>query len=191
MIPYPFVFLVGAVVFDAAAYLVDLRTFWGVGHYLSAVGLVTALVAAIPGLIDYLATVPPHSAARRRATRLIVVDLTAVALFAVSWLTRSVAQPDPQVLALELFAGLVLGVGAWFGGAFMFRTPSARTPGEGSGRQVKREGLSWRLDTKERRSAYHRSNRRSDPAAALAPVAVWRTPRISGRRAASSAGPAR
>jgi nitrite reductase/ring-hydroxylating ferredoxin subunit/uncharacterized membrane protein len=121
LIPFPFAFLAGAMVFDAASLLLESPTFWTVGHYMAAAGIVMALVAAIPGLIDYLSTVPPRSSAKQRATIHMIVNLTAVTLFALAWLNRSVAEPAWSVLGIEVLAGAALGVGGWMGGTLVYR----------------------------------------------------------------------
>lgn len=121
LIPFPFAFLAGAVVFDAIALAGGLPTFWTVGHYMAAAGIVMALVAAVPGLIDYLETVPPRSSAKKRATVHMTVNLTAVALFAFAWLNRSMARPSWPLLAVEAIAGAALSTGAWLGGTLVYR----------------------------------------------------------------------
>jgi len=55
---------------------------------LSLAGIVTALLAAIPGLIDYFSTVPPDSSAKAQATKHMLANLTAMALFAMAWWIR-------------------------------------------------------------------------------------------------------
>ncbi len=69
LIPFPFAFLTGAVLFDAVGWLRDVPSWWTTGGHLSLAGIATALLAAIPGVIDYLYTVPPDSSAKTRATR--------------------------------------------------------------------------------------------------------------------------
>ena len=54
LIPFPFAFLTGAVLFDAAGWFRDLPSWWTTGGHLSLAGIATALLAAIPGVIDYL-----------------------------------------------------------------------------------------------------------------------------------------
>jgi nitrite reductase/ring-hydroxylating ferredoxin subunit/uncharacterized membrane protein len=121
LIPFPLAFLAGAVVFDAVALVGGLPTFWTVGHYMAAAGIVMALIAAVPGLIDYLETVPPKSSAKQRATVHMTVNLTAVAIFALAWLSRSMALPSWRVLGFEAIAGATLGVGGWLGGTLVYR----------------------------------------------------------------------
>jgi uncharacterized membrane protein/nitrite reductase/ring-hydroxylating ferredoxin subunit len=121
LIPFPFAFLVGAVFFDAIALLGGLPTFWLVGHYLMAAGIITALVAAIPGIIDYATTVPPRSSAKKRAATHGLTNSVAVALFAIAWFNRSLNEPDLMVLAIEAAGAAVLSSGAWMGGTLVYR----------------------------------------------------------------------
>src|SRR5687767_1571480 len=103
LIPFPFAFLTGALVFDAAALFLDRPVFWTTGGHLAAAGVVMGLVAAVPGLVDYLYTVPPQSTGKQRATRHMIVNVSAVVLFAAAWvLRRGSAGPEVTVLGLEL-----------------------------------------------------------------------------------------
>ncbi len=123
LIPFPFAFLTGAFLFDAAGWVADRASWWTTGSHLAAAGIVTALVAAVPGFIDYLFTVPPRSTGKRRATRHMLVNLIAVALVAVAWIMRRgmIAGPDIWVLGLELAALGLLTAGGWMGGVLVNR----------------------------------------------------------------------
>ena len=68
LIPFPFAFLTGAVAFDLAGWALESTAFWTTGAYLAAAGVATGLLAAVPGLVDYLTVVPPRSSGKRRAT---------------------------------------------------------------------------------------------------------------------------
>lgn len=123
LIPFPFAFLAGAVLFDLAAAVFGEPALGRTGSHLVAAGVATALLAAVPGFVDYFATVPPKSSAKTRATRHMVVNLTAVVLFAVAWLARRDAPEDPgaAVLGLELAGLALLGAGGWMGGTLAYR----------------------------------------------------------------------
>ncbi|HJU67186.1 MAG TPA: DUF2231 domain-containing protein [Gemmatimonadaceae bacterium] len=123
LIPFPFAFLTGAFLFDAAGWLTNRASWWTTGAHLAAAGIVTALVAAVPGLIDYFFTVPPGSTGKRRATRHMLVNLIAVALVAVAWTIRRemIGRPDISVLGLELTALGLLTAGGWMGGVLVNR----------------------------------------------------------------------
>jgi nitrite reductase/ring-hydroxylating ferredoxin subunit/uncharacterized membrane protein len=123
LIPFPFAFLWGAFAFDLLGVWFDRPGWWTTGGHLAAAGIVTALIAAIPGAMDYLRTVPPRSTGKRRATRHAIVNLSAVALFAlVCWLRgdTSVA-PDPVLLGIEALAVGLLTAGGWMGGTLVNR----------------------------------------------------------------------
>ena len=122
LIPFPFAFLTGALVFDAAALVLARPSFWTTGGHLAAAGVALALLAAVPGFIDYFYTVPPKSSGKQRATRHMIANLSAVALFVVAWfLRRGSAEPEVTVLALELLAVGALIAGGWMGGTLVNR----------------------------------------------------------------------
>jgi nitrite reductase/ring-hydroxylating ferredoxin subunit/uncharacterized membrane protein len=122
LIPFPFAFLIGAVLFDIVGLLTNRATFWHTAGHLVVAGLATAVLAAIPGIIDYLYTVPPHSSGKRRATRHAAANVIALALFGVSVVLRSVTQrPDGAVILLEVLGAVALIYAGWQGGILVTR----------------------------------------------------------------------
>src|SRR5918912_3195927 len=115
LIPFPFAFLWGAFVFDAAGRLFARPAWWATGFYLAVAGIVTALVAALPGFVDYFRTVPPKSSGRERATRHMLLNLTTVVLFAVAvWLRKSGGAPPTSIeLSLEAVGAVLLTVAGY------------------------------------------------------------------------------
>jgi len=123
LIPFPFAFLFGAFGFDVAGRVFDRQALWSTGAYLALAGVAAALIAAVPGFIDYLFTVPPNSSGKRRATKHMLIMLSAVGTFAVAWVLRGSADARPEILQLVLEtagAGL-LSVGGWMGGTLAYR----------------------------------------------------------------------
>ena len=123
LIPFPVAFLTGAFVLDAAGTLTDRAAWWTTGGHLVALGILTALLAAVPGLIDYFYTVPPKSSGKQRATRHMLANLGAVALFAMAWFLRGEPATPPSLAALGLEAlgfGVLL-LGAYMGGTLVTR----------------------------------------------------------------------
>jgi nitrite reductase/ring-hydroxylating ferredoxin subunit len=90
---------------------------------LSLVGIVAALIAAVPGFIDYFTTVPPKSSGKKRATKHMLVNLGAVILFAAAWAIRGASEafPATSVLALEGIGLVLLTAGGWMGGVLVNR----------------------------------------------------------------------
>jgi uncharacterized membrane protein/nitrite reductase/ring-hydroxylating ferredoxin subunit len=122
LIPFPFAFLTGAFVFDVAGRARGHAMWWAIGGYLAIVGLVAALLAAVPGFIDYLRTVPPKSSAKRRATTHMLLNLSAVTVFIVAtWLRKGSVAPETPVVVLEGLAVALLFVGGWLGGVLVSR----------------------------------------------------------------------
>lgn len=123
LIPFPIAFLVGAFVADAAGVLMGKEFLWTMGAWLALAGIATALLAAVPGFIDYLTVVPPDSSGKKRATQHMLVNLGAVVLFVVAWLLRGAAPVEPPLatLGLELVALGLLTVGGWMGGTLAYR----------------------------------------------------------------------
>jgi nitrite reductase/ring-hydroxylating ferredoxin subunit/uncharacterized membrane protein len=122
LIPFPFAFLTGAFVFDLAGRVTGHPTWWSTGRHLAIVGIAAALLAAVPGFIDYLRTVPPKSSGKRRATIHMLLNLTVVTVFIVAtWLRSGSVAPETPVLVLEGMALAMLFIGGWLGGVLVSR----------------------------------------------------------------------
>ena len=83
-------------------------------------GIVGALLAAVPGLLDLLSLSDPR--AKRIGVLHMSVNLVAVALFAISFLMRMNGVPgDTGPIILSVLGVVILGVGGWLGGELVFR----------------------------------------------------------------------
>jgi nitrite reductase/ring-hydroxylating ferredoxin subunit/uncharacterized membrane protein len=123
LIPFPIAFIYGALIFDVLGVATGRPALWSTGGQLALAGIAGALVAAVPGFIDYLQSVPPKSSAKKRATKHLAVNLTGVALVAVAaWIRPdSTMGPDLATLALESVAVGMITVGGWMGGTLVNR----------------------------------------------------------------------
>lgn len=120
LIPFPFAFLTGAWGFRVAATLSENKDLKTVSRYLVPAGLVAGLIAAVPGIVDYLGSVPPESSAKERATKHAFTNVGSLALFALSWFAdRRGRQALP--LALETAGTATLCVAGWMGGTLAYR----------------------------------------------------------------------
>jgi uncharacterized membrane protein len=123
LIVFPLGLLATAVVFDIV-YLVTGRSgFPLAAAYMIGAGIVGGLLAAVFGLIDWLA-VPAGTRAKRIGAAHGIGNVLVVALFAVSWLLRARADGwDPSALALVFsFVGVALAaVTGWLGGELVDR----------------------------------------------------------------------
>lgn len=123
LIPFPIAFLYGALIFDVLGTAMNRPELWTTGGHLALAGIVGALIAAGPGLIDYLHSVPPRSSAKKRATKHMAVNLTGVVLVALAVWVRpeSSVPPGFATLALEAIAVGLITAGGWMGGTLVNR----------------------------------------------------------------------
>jgi nitrite reductase/ring-hydroxylating ferredoxin subunit/uncharacterized membrane protein len=123
LIPFPLAFLTGAFVFDVLGRLLDRQGFAQTGQYLGIAGVLGALAAAVPGFIDYVRVVPPHSSGKERATKHMALNLATVAVFATAAVLRwgDVGGPSNTVLVLEAFGVAMLSTAGWLGGVLVSR----------------------------------------------------------------------
>jgi nitrite reductase/ring-hydroxylating ferredoxin subunit/uncharacterized membrane protein len=123
LVAFPAAYLFGSAVIDAIAGITRRREWFRTARHMNALGIGTALAAAIPGAIDYLFSVPPRSSGRTRATDHMIANVSALALFSAARLGHGSdgERPSPWAVAAELCgAGLVVTAG-WLGGTLVYR----------------------------------------------------------------------
>jgi uncharacterized membrane protein len=122
LIVFPLGLLATAVVFDLIGFLSKSDRWLEMSFYLIGAGILTGLLAAIFGLIDFFA-IPLGTRARRIGLLHGVGNVIVVALFSGSWALRRGDAANPGVLAYVLSfsgAGLALVTG-WLGGELVDR----------------------------------------------------------------------
>ena len=123
LVAFPVGLLTAAVVFDVIGLLASNGHFTSAAYLMIAAGVVVGLLAAIFGLIDYLA-VPRGTRAKRVGAFHGIGNAVMIVLFATSWFLRG-NSPDytPGVLAfvLELLAVAIISATAWLGGELVSR----------------------------------------------------------------------
>jgi nitrite reductase/ring-hydroxylating ferredoxin subunit/uncharacterized membrane protein len=123
LVVYPIAFLHGSFACDLAGRITGKRRFYRAGSSLGLAGIAAAVVAAVPGLVDYIYTVPPKSSGKSRARKHILFNSGALALFGVAqWLRRrGAAEPGTVVLGAEAAGTGLLLAGAWLGSTLVNR----------------------------------------------------------------------
>jgi len=142
LVPFPLAFLLGAFIFDLIGIESGAAGWYTAGKYLAGAGLVMGVVAAVPGLVDYLWTIPPASSAKRHARRHLLLNVGALCLFALAFWVRGGpgVPPDPPILGLELLGSLLLVWSGWLGGTLVYRNQIGvdhRYAGAGRWREVR------------------------------------------------------
>ena len=121
LIPYPFALLTSAAAFDVAA-CVSGRGEWAqtAGH-LTRIGLGSALLAAVPGIVDYFGSVTPRTEARRTATQHALSNVSALVCFGLANSARREDGRLPQGgMALAILGTGLLSLGGWLGGELVY-----------------------------------------------------------------------
>ncbi|HEU4520889.1 MAG TPA: DUF2231 domain-containing protein [Thermoanaerobaculia bacterium] len=122
LIPLPLGVLAMAVIFDILASVTELDALFTASYYMIAAGVISGLVAAVFGVIDFLA-IPKGTRAHRVGLQHGIGNVIVVVLFAVSWVLRRDNPSDPGIVPIALgVAGFALaGVTGWLGGELVGR----------------------------------------------------------------------
>ena len=122
LIVFPLGLLATSLFFDIA-HLSSGNPQWAlISYWLITVGIISGLVAAVFGLIDFLA-IPAGTRAKRIGLLHGGGNVVVVALFLVSWLLRRDAPGDPEgsAIFLSVVAVLLALVTGWLGGELVDR----------------------------------------------------------------------
>ena len=121
LIVFPLGLLAMAVIFDALRLIAG----WGLGvssFHMIASGVVSGLVAAVFGAVDW-ASIPPGTRAKRVGALHGLGNVVGVALFAASWWLRRADPAAPSTIAflLALLGAGLATVTGWLGGELVDR----------------------------------------------------------------------
>jgi uncharacterized membrane protein len=120
LIVFPIGLWVFSLVSDLVLVLGSGSVVWNdVAFYTMAGGLVGALLAAVPGLIDFLSLAEPR--VKKIGTWHLILNLLAVAGFAVNlWLRTRTAPGASLPIALSVIGVVLIGVSGWLGGEMVY-----------------------------------------------------------------------
>jgi nitrite reductase/ring-hydroxylating ferredoxin subunit/uncharacterized membrane protein len=122
LIPFPIAFFTGTLVFHILGWAQESTDLLTVAYYCNLAGIIGAVLAAIPGIIDYINTVPPDSSAKKRGAQHGLANTTMLILFTIAFFVRR--QDDPEqytLLALEVVGAGLMFFAGWMGGTLVYR----------------------------------------------------------------------
>ncbi|HVM44971.1 MAG TPA: DUF2231 domain-containing protein, partial [Candidatus Thermoplasmatota archaeon] len=97
---------------------------WTVGFWVAIVGLVTTLVAIVPGIVD-LAHIPNETRAHKTALFHFIVGMTILGVYAAAVWARWPAGSAPDRLALafgiDVFGTLLVTLQGWLGAELVYK----------------------------------------------------------------------
>jgi len=130
LIVFPLGLLALAVIFDIIHFATGTGYWSEIAYWMIAAGLISGLVAAPFGLVDWL-SIPANTRARRIGALHGIGNVVVLLLYFGSWIIRGNAPQDPAAFAYVLSfvgAGLALVTG-WLGGELVDRLAIGVDPG--------------------------------------------------------------
>ena len=121
LIPFPIAFFIGTLVFDLLREFSGNTDFQTVAYYLNLAAIGTAVLAAIPGIIDYTSTVPPKSSAKKRAATHGMLNATNLLLFCFAFYARQNDLGSSWIILTESIGCILLFIAGWMGGTLVYR----------------------------------------------------------------------
>jgi uncharacterized membrane protein/nitrite reductase/ring-hydroxylating ferredoxin subunit len=122
LVAFPIAFFTGTLLSDVTALITSKPMYREIASYLELAGVVFALLAAVPGIIDYFSVVPPESSAKKRATKHGLINVIVVFIFTIAFFLRK--NPDVSfmmILGLEIAGVILLTISGWLGGTLVYR----------------------------------------------------------------------
>jgi uncharacterized membrane protein len=122
LIVFPLGLLATAFIFDVIALATNSTVLFGASYWMIAAGVIGGLIAAVFGLVDWLA-IPNKTRAKDVGFWHGAGNVVVTALFAISWFLRrpSPEHPPATALLLSLIAVAIALVTAWLGGELVDR----------------------------------------------------------------------
>jgi uncharacterized membrane protein/nitrite reductase/ring-hydroxylating ferredoxin subunit len=120
LVCFPIAFFTGTFIFDLLAVYTEDLSFQNTGLMLCFSGILGAVIAAIPGIIDYAYTVPPESSAKKRATKHGLLNTCMLLVFIGSAVMRKEHFGWPVIL-LDLAGIILMTIAGWLGGTLVHR----------------------------------------------------------------------
>ena len=122
LVAFPIAFFIGTYIFDILSEIYDNQDYHQAAYYMNVAGIIGAVLAAIPGIIDYTYTVPPASSAKKRATKHALINVNVLIIFIVALvLKQSINVASGLMLLLETVGVVLLGIAGWMGGTLVHR----------------------------------------------------------------------
>ena len=122
LVSFPIAFFIGTLIFDALGLVYGRNDFYTTAMYLEIAGIGFALLAAVPGIIDYFFVIPPKSSAKKRGATHGLINITMVIIFSVALLLRQKEEvPFMIIIGLEIAGVILLSIAGWLGGTLVFR----------------------------------------------------------------------
>ena len=122
LVSFPIAFFMGTLIFDVLGLAYSRNDFHVTALYLNIAGIGFALLAAVPGIVDYFFVIPPNSSAKKRGATHGLINLTIVVIFIIVLVVRQRLDVSfVLIVSLEIAGVILLSIAGWLGGTLVFR----------------------------------------------------------------------
>jgi len=122
LIVFPIAFYIGTLLFDCLAVFFGNAEYGITGKYVHIAGIAGAVLAAIPGAIDYFSVIPPDSSGKKRGAAHGLINSSVLIIFVIALYLKYRADINPYIILFIELAGVVLTfVAGWMGGTLVYR----------------------------------------------------------------------
>jgi nitrite reductase/ring-hydroxylating ferredoxin subunit/uncharacterized membrane protein len=122
LISFPIAFFTGTLIFHLLGWSMNNSDFLKTAYYLNIAGILFALLAAIPGFIDFLYTVPPKSSGKKRAAKHGITNVIMLVCFIIAFFYRRDETANHFFLVLlEIIGVSLMIIAGWMGGTLVYR----------------------------------------------------------------------
>jgi len=122
LVSFPIAFFSGTWLAHAAGWWCKLPALTEAAYYLNAAGIGFGLLAAVPGVLDFIHRVPPKSSGKKRAAQHGMLNVVLLIVFTIALFYRRGESLNNLVLLLiETIGVIILGISGWMGGTLVYR----------------------------------------------------------------------
>ena len=122
LVAFPIAFFTGTFLCHVAGWILESDGLITTSYYLNAGGIAFAVLAAIPGIIDFIYTVPPKSSAKKRGAKHGVLNVLMLLIFTVAFFYRRNEDFNTYILlGMEVLGLIILRIAGWMGGTLVYR----------------------------------------------------------------------
>lgn len=122
LVGFPIAFYIGTLLFDALAVFYNNLEYGVTGKYIHIAAIIGAVLAAVPGVIDFLFVIPPDSSAKKRGAQHGLINTTVLVIFAIALFLKYRENISPYIILIFELIGVALTfVAGWMGGTLVYR----------------------------------------------------------------------
>ena len=121
LVSFPIGLFIGSLACDAIGLATRSKKIQETGYHMMLGGLAGGLIAAVPGLIDYLTVVPPDSEAESIAQKHLLSNVIVMGLFGANAILRAQGAPVGASVGISTAACALMCYSGWLGGDLVYR----------------------------------------------------------------------